>query len=138
NPTGTGNPVVDGTSGGGAGDVDFIPWIDTVTGTAVGMPIVGTASPVRFQFSGGNGTVFLGLPGQLFFAGPFGPGASAPFTVSTDNGRISSELDIGPSVSAFLNQPNGTVEVELIASRRGPATITIAGPCGLSGTLTVN
>ena len=139
NPGGLGNQVIDGTSGGGLGDVTFLPVIDTVTGSVSGPVQLGQPSPVQFQFSGGAGTVFLGPSlGPLFpIFITIGPGALPPFTVTTDNGIVKG-LDSGVSAKTFVNQPQGVARVNLLALRKGPATVQIDGPCGLSGSLDVN
>jgi hypothetical protein len=134
NPAGTGNTVLDSMNLG-LGDVDFLPLIDTVTGSAVGTPMAGIPSPVSFQFSGGGGTVFLGAPAVLPPFVAFGPGAIPPFTVTTDNGTIMSAIETAPSARTFLTHPDGIARVDLIAFDLGSATVTITGPCGLSGTL---
>lgn len=133
NPGGMGVAVADGSSGGGAGDVDFAPWIDTVTASAPNGAVLGLASPVRFQFSGGGGTVFLGVPPTVLPIA--GPGAQPPFTVQTDNGVVATATGTGPSATTFLTAPNGIAEVTLIPFQLGPATVTLTGPCGLTSTL---
>jgi hypothetical protein len=145
NPAGTGNPVVDGSSGGGMGDVTFIPFIDTVTATLVGEARVGVPDPHRVQFSGGGGTVFLGSGAFPFtgdIGGPGDPLGELPFTVTTDNGVVTASLggfiattigeETGPSIGATINQPQGNLEFSLLAAHEGLATITVTGPCGLS------
>jgi hypothetical protein len=130
NPGGLGNPVVDGSSGGGAGTVDFLPFIDTISARALG-------SVVEFQFSGGGGTVFLGNP----FPDGFGAlgeirAAEPPFTLMTDNGVLIGSDETGPTVHEFINQPNGIVRVLLQPAQSGAATVTLAGPCALDSSLT--
>jgi parallel beta-helix repeat protein len=128
NPGGTGESVKDG-SNGGAGTVDYTPWVNTITGSA-GLAGVGLPAPVRFQFSGGSGTTFLGQ----------GPGASnstAPFTLTTDNGQLQSSQGTGASVREFINGANGTLAVTLIPTSVGTAAVTLAGPCGLAGSVQV-
>jgi hypothetical protein len=127
--------VVDATNGGGAGDVDFLPFIDTVTATAASAH-QGIPSPVRFQFSGGGGTVFLGLPNSLIF-GATGPGSLPPFSLMTDNGVLAGPNGFGATVNAFIDEDPGTVAVALTAFKAGTATVTLEGPCGLAGTVQV-
>jgi parallel beta-helix repeat protein len=128
NPGGTGESVKDG-SNGGLGTVDYTPWVNTVAGD-LGLAGIGVPSQVRFQFSGGGGTTFLGQ----------GPGAStgtAPFTLTTDNGQLQSSQGTGASVTEFINRANGTLAVTLVPASAGTATISLAGPCGLAGSLPV-
>ncbi len=145
NPAGAGNAVVDGTNGGGLGNVTFIPFIDTVTAQLVGEARVGVPDPHRVQFSGGGGTVFLGSGAFPFVGNVGGPGdplGEAPFTVTTDNGVVTANIsgfivatigeETGPSIGAWINQPDGQLEVSLVAANAGLATITVNGPCGLS------
>lgn len=149
NPAGTGNAVVDGSSGGGMGDVTFIPFIDTVSANLVGEAKVGVPDPHRVQFSGGGGAVFLGgaLPSVFGtdFGGPGDPLGELPFTVTTDNGVVTALVstfsgfpfatigeETGPSIGAAINQPNGQLAFSLVAANAGLATITVNGPCGLS------
>ena len=149
-PTGSGNAIQDGHSGGGAGTVNFIPFIDTVTASFVDTAaVVGFALPVRFQFSGGDKSVFLGafplVPG--FTVGPGDPFGVPPFTVSTDNGVVIFKFEplgasflptqTGPTLGTFINRPEGITEVGLFAGRSGAAKITLTGPCGLDGSITI-
>ena len=128
NPGGLGNQVVDGTNGGGAGTVAFTPFIDTMTASANG-PIV------DFQFSGGDGTVFLGLPQVLAaILYPLTP-PDPPFTLTTDNGILIGSTEKGTTVHEAINQPGGIVRVRLQAGSGGLATVTLAGPCGLDGSV---
>jgi hypothetical protein len=142
NPSGTGNAVVDGSSGGGMGDVTFIPFIDTVTATLAGQARVGVPDPHSVQFSGGGGTVFLGSAFGLLVGGPGDPFGEAPFTVTTDNGVVTANRaatligtvgeETGPTIGAGINQSPGDLEFSLIAATPGLASITVSGPCGLS------
>jgi len=132
NPGGLGNPVVDGSSGGGAGTVGFEPFIDTITAAASGTFIVNQNTAIDFQFSGGNGTVFLGLLPEVSVLNPsvlFDLAFEQPFTLTTDNGILIDEDESGATVHSFVNQPDGIVRVRLKASMAGPATITLDGPC---------
>ena len=113
NPSGGGDAVLDGDNGG-AGTVDFDPWIDTITGSAEAAT-EGSPSAGYFQFSDAGGTVFLGE-------------GAWPFEVTTDNGTVD------PS-TAFINAAYGTVQVILTPEHAGTATVTITGPCGLDETL---
>ncbi len=102
--------------------LDFTPWISEVSASATVDPVnAGEPTVVSFQFSGGPPTVYLGEgPGDL--RGP------APFTVSTDNGKLNGN---GATVQEFVGA-NGTLEVTLVPSTGGTATVTVSGPCGLS------
>jgi hypothetical protein len=141
NPTGTGNAVVDGSSGGGAGSVDFTPWIDTVTAAATGPFIAGQPAFVEFQFSGGNGTVFLGDPtgfAIIIDVFPGKPGAQPPFTLTTDNGVLIDSDESAATVHEFITEVfTGIVRVRLRAATTGFATVTITGPCNLASAITV-
>jgi parallel beta-helix repeat protein len=96
--------------------VDFTPWIDTITASAPAFVMAGEAAPVTFQFSGGNGAVFLGQgPGDLH--------GDPAFVVSTDNGTV---VDPG-----FINEPHGVLAASLIPASGGTAMVTLDGPCGL-------
>jgi hypothetical protein len=103
--------------------VDFTPWISKITDSATVDPVnVGEPTVVSFQFSANPSAVYLGEgPGDL--RGP------APFTVSTDNGRLDGN---GSTVHKFLG-PNGTLKVTLVPDTGGTATVTVSGPCGLTG-----
>jgi hypothetical protein len=137
NPGGLGNAVIDG-SNGGAGSVDFTPFIDTITASAPPSAPVNQQVPVDFQFSGGNGTVFLGFPPEfgVFIFEPF-PQTDPPFTVTTDNGVLETPDQTGPVVHAAVNQPEGVLRVVLQGGHPGAATVTLDGPCGLDATAVV-
>ena len=142
NPGGTGNPVHDATNGGSAGFVDFSPWIDTITAQIHGPLHFGSPTPISFQFSGGNGAVFLGPPQDFPLSAIFGlfqllgPGAVPPFTVSSADGNINSLLESGPSALTFLTAPMGIAAVDFVPLKIGPVSATITGPCGLTATVT--
>jgi parallel beta-helix repeat protein len=115
---------------GRAERVDFDPWIDTITPSAPASVVAGEPAEVTFQFSGGDGTVFLGEgPGDL--RGP------APFTLTTDNGVLVDADETGATVHEFINQPDGVLAVALVADTPGTATVTLTGPCGLEGSIEV-
>ena len=102
--------------------VDFTPWIAKITDSATVDPVsVGQPTVVSFQFSANPAAVYLGQgPGDL--RGP------APFTVSTDNGKLDGN---GSTVHKFLGA-NGTLKVTLVPEHGGTATVTVSGPCGLT------
>ena len=139
NPGGLGNPVVDGSSGGGAGDVDFIPFIDTITPGQSPSTTVNQNVFVEFQFSGGNGTVFLGAPPEFsslidllgFLA------FETPLALTTNNGQLVDEDETGTTVHSFVNRPNGVMRVRLQGATPGIATITLDGPCNLDSSATI-
>lgn len=135
NPSGTGNPVIDGANGG-SGTVTFIPFIDTIKTSVSGPLVVGSPTTIDFQFSGGNGTVFLGPipPLSLFLPLELLTPPDPPFAISTDNGTLS---ELGPATFEAINQPNGIVRVRLVPARPGPATVTLNGPCELHAEVTV-
>ena len=111
NPGGSGDEII---GGGGALNVDFDAWIDTINASA-DPATAGSPSTVAFQFASADGAAFLGQ-------------GAGPFTVTTDNGAVSPE-------TAFVNAADGTVELELTPETAGTATVTIEGPCGLDDTL---
>ncbi|HUF52461.1 MAG TPA: hypothetical protein VMR52_01655 [Dehalococcoidia bacterium] len=115
-PGGLGDAII----GPGAGVADATPWIDTVTGSA-DAAITGEPGVVRFQFSDAAASVFLGQ----------GLSTGYPFTISTDNGTITSSRSTGSSAPEVINAPDGTVEVVLTPKTAGQATVEIEGPCGL-------
>jgi hypothetical protein len=102
--------------------VDFTPWISKISASATVDPVnVGEPTVVSFQFSGNPSPVYLGQgPGDL--RGP------APFTVTTDNGKLNGN---GATVQEFINAANGTLKVTLVPAREGTATVTVSGPCGV-------
>ncbi|MEX0800811.1 MAG: hypothetical protein WD379_06310 [Dehalococcoidia bacterium] len=113
NAGGAGDALEDAASGG-SGDGDFDPWIDTITASA-DPAALNVPSAVAFQFASADGTTFLGE-------------GAGPFEITTDNGAVS------PS-PAFINGPDGTLEVTLTPDEVGTATVTATGPCGLDDTL---
>jgi len=132
NPLGAGNAVIDGTSGGGAGTVGFVPWIDTITPSSspgpfyFGQPIV-----IKFQFSDSGNTVFLGQ-------GPGDPNGTPPFTLTTDNGTLTDSDETGQMVREFIWGPNGVLQVTLVAATSGSATVTLDGPCNLVSSIQIS
>jgi parallel beta-helix repeat protein len=102
--------------------VDFTPWIAKIADSVTVDPVsVGQATEVSFQFSANPSAVYLGQgPGDL--RGP------APFTVSTDNGKLDGN---GSTVHKFLGA-EGTLKVTLVPEHGGTATVTVSGPCGLT------
>ncbi len=130
NPGGTGDAIIDGASGG-SGTVDFEPWIDTITHSAMPDPVtVGKLTTVRFQFSGGGGAVFLGL-------GPGDPNGIPPFILSTDNGSLIGSTEMGTTVHEFINKPNGILSVTLLPNVAGTAVVSLDGPCNLDDSITI-
>ena len=131
NPTGLGNSVVDSGSGGGSGTLGFDPWIDTLSRRAiVRPPSKGLPIELEFQFSGGDGSVFLGPgPGVL--------NATTPFSLTTDNGTLTSSLGTGTTVPAIVDQPNGTFTLTLVPATEGLTTVTLKGPCNLDAVLSI-
>jgi hypothetical protein len=102
--------------------VDFTPWIAKITDSATVDPVtVGQPTMVSFQFSGNPSAVYLG-------EGPGDRRGPAPFTVSTDNGSLNGN---GATIGAYVGA-NGTLKVTLVPDRAGTATVTVAGPCGLT------
>jgi hypothetical protein len=102
--------------------VDYTPWIAKITDSATVDPaMVGQPTVVSFQFSGNPSAVYLG-------EGPGDRRGPAPFTVSTDNGSLNGN---GATIGAYVGA-NGTLKVTLVPDRAGTATVTVAGPCGLT------
>jgi hypothetical protein len=101
--------------------VDFTPWIAKITDSATVDPVtVGQPTVVSFQFSGNPSAVYLG-------EGPGDRRGPAPFTVTTDNGKLDGN---GSTVGAFVGD-NGTLKVTLVPDTGGTATVTVTGPCGI-------
>jgi len=101
--------------------VDFTPWIAKITDSATVDPVsVGQPTVVSFQFSANPSAVYLG-------EGPGDRRGPAPFTVSTDNGRLDGN---GSTVEKFVGA-NGTLKVTLVPERGGTATVKVVGPCGI-------
>jgi parallel beta-helix repeat protein len=120
-PDGPDDPACDDVTWGPA-TVYIGPWIDTITARAPASAMVGEPTPVTFQFSGGDGTIFLGEgPGDL--RGP------PTFVVTTDNGTV---LDPG-----FINEPDGVLAAVLVPGTPGTATVTLMGPCGLEDSIDI-
>ena len=129
NGAGTGDAVMDAANPDpvfAEGTVDFDPWVDTITGSA-DPAVAGSDSAVSFQFSDAAATVFLG-------DGPGDP-AGPPFTLTTDNGTLTSSTGTGATVTESINNPDGTLEVTLTPDTAGSATVTVTGPCGLDDSL---
>jgi hypothetical protein len=101
--------------------VDFTPWIANITDSATVDPVsVGQPTVVSFQFSGNPTAVYLG-------EGPGDRRGPAPFTVSTDNGKLDGN---GATVEKFVGT-NGTLKVTLVPESGGTATVKVVGPCGI-------
>jgi len=100
---------------------DFTPWISKISASATVDPATaGQPTVVSFQFSGNPSAVYLGQgPGDL--RGP------APFTVSTDNGVVTS--------SGFIGDTEGRLTATLTPAHAGTATVWVDGPCGLDGSI---
>lgn len=113
----------------GSGTVDFAPWIDTISGSAA-PTTPGTPTVVQFQFSGGGGTVFLGQGPGDFYNTPL-------FTLTTDNGTLTSSTGTGATVTEFVNNANGILAVTLTPAVTGTAEVTLDGPCNLDSSVTV-
>jgi hypothetical protein len=101
--------------------VDYTPWIAKITDSATVDPVsVGQPTVVGFQFSGNPSAVYLG-------EGPGDRRGPAPFTVSTDNGRLDGN---GSTVEKFVGA-SGTLKVTLVPESGGTATVKVVGPCGI-------
>jgi hypothetical protein len=155
NPAGTGDAVVDATSGGGMGDVTLVPFIDTITGSIEPEVIgVGQEAKVRFSFTGAGGTVYMGFFTALGFFGGF---PDPPLTLDTGGaGLLTAEPfdeTPGSTVDGFVNAvvdgsfdltmiPSDIEEVPvvfeatLVPTRAGERTVELSGPCGISGSVT--
>lgn len=126
NPGGAGDTVIDAANGG-AGVVQFDPWIETVT-ASVNPPVsnIGDMVDVTFQFADAAKTVFLG-------AGPGDPNGDPPFEITTDNGDLTASTGKAPTVKEFVNEPNGKLGVIAEPTAGGPVNVMLTGPCGLGG-----
>lgn len=122
--------TIDDSGSAGEGTVNFIPFIDTITGSVAPNPaLLGTNSTVSFQFSDAAMTVFLGTgPGDL--NGP------APFSLMTDNGTLTSSSGTAAAVTEFINNANGILSVAMTPAVAGTANIDL-DPCGLISSLAV-
>jgi hypothetical protein len=130
NPGGIGDSVVDAANGG-AGVVDFTPWIDTVTASPADNPVtLGHSVDLSFIFSGGGGAVFLG-------EGPGDPLGDPPFTLTTDNGTLTGASETGSSIHEFIGE-NGTLTITLTPGATGKANVSLIGPCTLAGSIAVD
>jgi len=129
NAAGLGDTIDDSLSTG-VGTVNFIPFIDTITGSVAPDPaLLGANAIVSFQFSDAAMTVFLGSgPGDL--NGP------APFSLTTDNGTMTSSTGTAAAVTEFINNANGILSVTLTPAAAGTANIDL-DPCGLVSSLAV-
>ena len=113
------------------GTIDYDPWIDTISATATVDPVdAGQPTVIRFQFSGGGETVFLGQ-------GPGDPNGTPPFRLTTNNGTLTGSGATRATVYEFVNQPDGILEVTLVPTWGGTATVTLDGPCGLDSSISV-
>jgi hypothetical protein len=157
NPTGTGDAVVDGTSGGGAGNVTLTPFIDTITGSIEPIQIgVGQPATVRFRFSGADGTVFMGFLGGFLGAsgGPPVGFVDPPLQLSTAAGVLSTEAVppmSGPTVLGFVNNVDSEAldgmmlppieeipvvfQATLVPTISGQHTVDLTGPCGIESSV---
>jgi hypothetical protein len=130
NPGGAGDTVVDGANGG-TGAVDFTPPIDTITAGAAPDPVdLGGTVNVEFRFSDAAGAYVLG-PGPGDLDGP------EPFTLTTDNGTLSDVDETGATVSQFLDDPGRRLRVTLLPVTGVTATVSVADPCGVKGSVVV-
>ena len=134
-PTHPGNAAglgdsIDDSLGTGFGTVNHIPFIDTITGSVAADPApVGGAATVSFQFSDAAMTVFLG-------AGPGDLNGPSPFSLTTDNGTLTSATDSGAAVTEGVNDANGILSVTMTPAVVGTANIDL-DPCGLTASLAV-
>ena len=128
NPTGTGDPVIDSTSGGGIGDVLFTPWVvAAITGPPTSW-LVGVQQMFTVTFPAGGGPGLTSNPGSS---------ADAPlFNVGTNNGVLKTAYGEGAVAPAALDA-SGYFTALLTPSTGGVATVSVSGPCGLLGTAAV-
>jgi uncharacterized repeat protein (TIGR01451 family) len=126
NAAGLGDAILDGANGG-AGTVDLDPFIETVTPTVSVNPVnAGQATVVSFQFAGGGGAVFLGQgPGDL--------NGTPTFTLTTDNGVLTSSTAAAATVEEFINNANGVLSVTLVPAVSGTANVALQDFCNLTG-----
>ena len=120
-PTGSGNAVA------GFGIVNYTPWISGAVGSLADPLVINTPSPVAFQFTETSNTYFLGKGvGNL--------NDPPPFTISTANGLLQVSSTTGPSLGAFIGSDK-KLAATFTPSAEGPATVSVAGPCGLQGSV---
>ncbi len=113
------------------GTIDADPWIDTLSVTTTISPVnAGDPTEVRFQFSGGGGTVFLS-------EGPGDMHGTAPFTVTTDNGTLTDADETHATVHSFVGDADGILAVTLRPFWGEEAWVQLEGPCGLSASVRV-
>jgi hypothetical protein len=129
NPSGTGDKVVDGENGD-KGTADFTQWITQIEPTQLAEPaaIVGQNNAIVFVFSTEDRH-------RQFEDGPGSDVVSLPFSLSTDNGVLTYGNASASTVSARIK--DSQLRVGLVAAHPGHATVTMTGPCGLHGEITV-
>ena len=111
----------------GFGDVIFAPSISGAVGSLADPLVINTPSPVAFQFTEASNTFFLGQGvGNL--------NDPPPFTLSTNNGVLQVGGVTGPSLGAFIGGDK-KLAATLTPSAEGSATVSVAGPCGLQGSV---
>ncbi len=126
NSGGTGDKV----NSGGDGTIDFDPWISQVEAEQPSAAVVaGTPAAVAFKFSDDTSALFLD-------DGPGDDLGPAPFMVTTDNGVLAFGNETAQSVPGSIM--DGQLEVSLTASEEGSANVSLTGPCGLSGQISVS
>ena len=128
NPSGTGNPVVDSADLGAFenanGDVVFAPWVDSASSTS--MPAVGVLGQTQVV-----SVVFKAGPAAALASGPGDPNGGPLFTVTTNNGVLTSTFGSGSTARAAIGADQA-LTVTLAPAVGGTANVTVTGPCGLT------
>jgi hypothetical protein len=121
----------DGVEPGG-GEILVDPWIDQITAVASHQKAtLANDVTVLFQFRHSGSGLFLG-------EGPGAVGARRPFTVTTDNGTVSSHDQTAPEVSTFITDAKGRFEVIAKPATEGLAKIELSGLCFPARSVTVD
>ena len=126
NPTGAGDTVVDSASPGtfeANGDIVLEPWVDGASSASIpAVGVVGQTQVVSVVFKAGQAAALAPGPGN--------PNEGPPFTVTTDNGVLTSTFGSGSHIGAAIGADQA-LTVTLVPSVGGTANITVTGPCGL-------
>lgn len=135
NPNGTGDAVVDAAHpsnfNGVIGDVVFEPWVNG--GRVASMPAAGVVGQTQVV-----SVVFGADQAAALAQGPGNPNDGPLFTVTTNNGVVTSTFGSGSTAPAAIGAGQ-MLTVALTPAVGGTANITVTGPCGLaaSGTFPV-
>lgn len=125
NPTGTGDAVIDGTSGNGLGDAIIAPWVMGSISAAPTAWLVGVQQVLTVTFPAGGGPGLTSNPGSS--------DNDPIFSISTSDGVLKTAYGEGVLAPAALNA-SGYFTALLTPSTGGVATVSVSGPCGLMAT----